>query len=160
MADPKRGERDLRVVLPRIMQLGNLFNRSGLVDRVRESAAIDLDRPELSVLISLSVAGRPLRVGEIAERMQVAGPHVTRTLHGLEKRRLVKGLPDPDDKRARLVELMPDGTRIVERYVTTVFGWFSEALSGWSEKDRDTFYDLLLRFTDDLAAHMAAVSEE
>ncbi|WUV13347.1 MarR family transcriptional regulator [Amycolatopsis sp. NBC_01488] len=53
-----------------------------------------------------------MRVGEIADRMQVAGPHVTRHLHVLERRRLVHGLADPDDRRARLVQLTPDGAEL------------------------------------------------
>jgi DNA-binding MarR family transcriptional regulator len=101
-----------------------------------------------------------MRVGEIADRMQVAGPHVTRHLHVLERRRLVHGLADPDDRRARLVELTPDGAEIADRYVATLLGWFGDALAGWAPEDRRTFYDLLLRFTDDLAAFLSAIGEE
>ncbi|WIY00684.1 MarR family transcriptional regulator [Amycolatopsis mongoliensis] len=119
----------------------------------------DLDRPGLSIILALHMTGKAMRVGEIADRMQVAGPHVTRHLHVLERRRLVHGLADPGDRRARLVELTPDGAELADRYVTTLLGWFGEALSGWSSKDRKTFYDLLLRFTDDLAAFLAATGE-
>jgi DNA-binding MarR family transcriptional regulator len=120
----------------------------------------DLDRPGLSIILALHMTGKAMRVGEIAERMQVAGPHVTRHLHVLERRRLVHGLADPDDRRARLVELTPDGAELADRYVTTLLGWFGEALSGWSATDRRTFYDLLLRFTDDLATFLSAAGEE
>jgi hypothetical protein len=37
-----------------------------------------LERPAMTVLATLHLAGQPLRVGEIAIRMQVVGPHVTR----------------------------------------------------------------------------------
>jgi DNA-binding MarR family transcriptional regulator len=151
---------DLRSVLPRLMQLGNLMNRSGLGERAMKQAGADLDRPGLSIILALHMAGKAMRVGEIADRMQVAGPHVTRHLHVLERRRLVHGLADPDDRRARLVELTPDGAELADRYVTTLLGWFGEALSGWSSKDRQAFYDLLLRFTDDLAAFLAATTDE
>ncbi|MET8995624.1 MarR family transcriptional regulator [Amycolatopsis sp. NPDC004169] len=151
---------DLRAVLPRLLQLGTLMNRSGLVERAMKRIGADLDRPGLSIILSLHMTGKPMRVGEIADRMQVAGPHVTRHLHVLERRRLVSGLPDPDDRRARLVTLTPDGTEIADRYVTTLLGWFGDALGGWSPSDRRTFYDLLLRFTDDLAAFLSAIGEE
>ncbi|MEV7045748.1 MarR family transcriptional regulator [Amycolatopsis sp. NPDC051061] len=151
---------DLRSVLPRLMQLGNLMNRSGLGERAMKQAGADLDRPGLSIILALHMTGKAMRVGEIADRMQVAGPHVTRHLHVLERRRLVHGLADPDDRRARLVELTPDGAELADRYVTTLLGWFGEALSGWSSKDRQAFYDLLLRFTDDLAAFLAATTDE
>jgi DNA-binding MarR family transcriptional regulator len=158
MGDTEGGE--LRSVLPRILQLGTLMNRSGLGERAMKRIGADLDRPGLSILVSLHMTGKPLRVGEIAERMQVAGPHVTRHLHVLERRRLVTGLPDPDDRRARLVELTPEGAEIADRYFTTLLGWFGDALSGWSPEDRRTFYDLLLRFTDDFAGYLSTIAEE
>jgi DNA-binding MarR family transcriptional regulator len=151
---------ELRSVLPRLLQLGNLMNRSGLGERAMKQVGADLDRPGLSIILALHMTGKAMRVGEIADRMQVAGPHVTRHLHVLERRRLVHGLADPDDRRARLVELTPDGAELADRYVTTLLGWFGEALSGWSAKDRRTFYDLLLRFTDDLAAFLSVAGED
>ncbi|MBB2938454.1 DNA-binding MarR family transcriptional regulator [Amycolatopsis bartoniae] len=161
MADTEPGGTpDLRTVLPRLMQLGTLMNRSGLPQRAMKHAGADLERPGLSILLALYLGGKAMRVGEIAERMQVAGPHVTRHLHVLERRRLVRGLADPDDRRARLVELTPDGAAIAERYAATVLGWFGEALSGWSAQDRRTFYDLLLRFTDDVATFLSSLDEE
>ena len=161
MADTEPGGApDLRSVLPRLMQLGTLMNRSGLPDRAMKHAGADVERPGMSILLALHVTGRPMRVGEIAERMQVAGPHVTRHLHVLERRRLVRGLADPDDRRARLVELTPDGAELAGRYVSTVLGWFGEALAGWSAEDRRTFYCLLLRFTDDLGTFLSAMDDE
>ncbi|MEV6638783.1 MarR family transcriptional regulator [Amycolatopsis sp. NPDC051371] len=151
---------ELRAVLPRLVQLGNLMNRSGLGERAMKQAGADLDRPGLSIILALHMTGKSMRVGEIADRMQVAGPHVTRHLHILERRRLVHGLADPDDRRARLVELTPAGAELADRYVTTLLGWFGDALSGWSSTDRQTFYALLLRFTDDLAAFLSATTEE
>lgn len=151
---------ELRSVLPRLMQLSNLMNRSGLGERALKQIGADLERPGLSIILSLYVTGKAMRVGEIADRMRVAGPHVTRHLHLLERRRLVHALADPDDRRARLVELTPAGAELADRYVTTLLGWIGEALSGWSPTDRQTFYTLLLRFTDDLAAFLSVAAEE
>lgn len=96
---------DPAALLPRLMQLGTVLNRSQLVERGMEHVGLPLDRPGLTVLITLRMAGQPLRVGEIAARMQVVGPHVTRHLHDLERADLVRRVTDPDDQRARLVEL-------------------------------------------------------
>jgi hypothetical protein len=40
--------------------------------------------------------------------------------------------------------------------VSAVLGRLDEALASWSAHDRATFYRLLARFADDLAAHLAA----
>jgi DNA-binding MarR family transcriptional regulator len=97
-----------------------------------------------------------LRVGEIAARMRVAGPHVTRQVHLLERRGLVHRLADEHDRRARRIALTPAGAGAAERYVSAVLGRLDDALRGWSADDRATFYRLLARFADDLAAHFAA----
>jgi len=96
-----------------------------------------------------------LRIGEIAERMRVAGPHVTRQVHLLERRGLVRRLSDEHDRRARPIELTAEGAAAAERYVSAVLGRLDDALSGWSAQDRSTFYHLLGRFADDLTAHFA-----
>ena len=104
-------------MLPRLMQLGAVLNRGHLVERAMEAVGDPLDRPGLTVLITLRMAGQPLRVGEIAARMQVVGPHVTRHLHDLERRGLVRRVTDPDDQRARLIELTAEGAAATGRYM-------------------------------------------
>lgn len=159
MSDTDKGRLDLWAVLPRLMQLGAVLNRSQLMERAMDRVGIPLDRPALTVLVTLRMAGQPLRVGEIAARMQVVGPHVTRHLHDLERRELVRRTADPDDQRARLVELTPEGGEVAGRYLEAVLGWLGDAVTSWSDEDRDTFGRLLVRFVDDLAAHLTALDE-
>ncbi|MFI9386903.1 MarR family winged helix-turn-helix transcriptional regulator [Kutzneria sp. NPDC052558] len=150
------GPLDLAALLPRLAQLGALASRSHLVERVMERAGITLDRPAVTVLVTVENAGHPLRVGEIAKRMQVVGPHVTRVLHDLERLDLARRVPDPDDRRAQLIELTPAGADTARRYIDTVFAWLTEALADWPDTDRQTLSRLLTRFLDDLATHLAA----
>ncbi len=150
------GEVDLMALLPRLARLGTAINRGDLVERAMEAAGPGLDRPAVNVLVQLRMAAAPLRVGEIAHRMQVAGPHVTRQVNELERRLLVRRVVDPDDQRARLIEPTPEGTACAERYLKTIFGFFDRALAGWSAEDRRALGSLLGRFTDDLTAHLAA----
>ncbi|AUI62622.1 MarR family winged helix-turn-helix transcriptional regulator [Amycolatopsis sp. BJA-103] len=160
MDDTGSPELDLMAVLPRLTQLSTVLNRSRLGERAMESAGITLDRPAMTVLVTLHMADRPLRVGEIADRMHVVGPHVTRHLNGLERRGLVVRVADPEDQRARLIELTPDGKVIPDRYLRTLLGWFGDALTHWSEEDRKTFGSLLGRFVDDLTARLEVVDDE
>ncbi|GIE74077.1 MarR family transcriptional regulator [Actinoplanes philippinensis] len=153
------GELDLLAVLPRLSQLGTVLNRSRLIDRATESAGLGLDRPGLGVLVTLQTGGGPLRVGEIARRMQVVGPHVTRHVNELERRGLVQRVADPDDRRARLVELTPAGSEAVGRYMQTVLSTLGEALAGWSPEDRRTFGRLLDRFATDLTTRLSTLDD-
>ncbi|KAA1012760.1 MarR family transcriptional regulator [Pseudonocardia sp. EV170527-09] len=141
-------------LLPRITQLSAVLTRGRVVERAVAAADIDVDRPALSVLITLHTAGGPLRVGEIATRMQVVGPHVTRQVNELERRGLVHRVADPADQRARLVEMTSGGADAVGRYLREVLGWFSGAMAGWSEQDRADLTRLLGRMVDDLTAQV------
>ena len=147
---------DPAAMLPHLMRLGTVLNRSQLIERAMKSVGLPLDRPGLGVLVTLRMAGQPLRVGEIAARMEVAGPHVTRHLHDLERAGLVHRVTDPDDLRARLVELTEPGDAAAGRYLEAVLGSFAEAIAGWSEEDKATFGTLLGRFVEDLHAHFTA----
>jgi DNA-binding MarR family transcriptional regulator len=158
--DRDKDDLDLLALLPRLTQLGNVLNRSRLAERAMERVGVALDRPAMSVLVVLRMAGQPLRVGEIARRMEVVGPHVTRQMNELERRRLARRVTDPHDQRARLIELTPDGATAADRYLGTVLGWFTGALADWPKQDRQTFGRLLARFADDLAAHLAVIDDE
>ncbi|MEU4373134.1 MarR family transcriptional regulator [Pseudonocardia alni] len=82
--------------------------------------AVDRDPPTLSVLITLHTAGRPLRVGEIATRMQVVGPHVTWQVNELERHGLVHRVADPADQWAPARRAGPEDAGAVGRYLREV----------------------------------------
>ncbi|MEV5333612.1 MarR family winged helix-turn-helix transcriptional regulator [Streptomyces werraensis] len=151
---------DLLAVLPRLIRLSSAFNKGRLVDRAARAAGPSLDRPAVGVLVSLLAAGEPLRIGEIADRMQVVGPHVTRQVQVLEKRRLVRRIADPLDRRASLIEPTEAGNDAARRYVTTLLGWFAEVLADWPRQDRDDLLRLLARFADDVTARLALPEED
>ncbi len=48
---------------------------------------------------------------------------------GLERRGLVVRVADPEDQRARLIELTPDGKAVPDRYPRTLLGWFVDDLT-------------------------------
>ncbi|MFI0507469.1 MarR family winged helix-turn-helix transcriptional regulator [Streptomyces albogriseolus] len=157
--EPGLSPDDLLAVLPRFTRLSSAFNKGRLVDRAAEAADPSLDRPAVGVLVSLLAAGEPLRIGEIADRMQVVGPHVTRQVQVLEKRRLVRRIADPRDRRASLIEPTEAGNEAAHRYVASLLGWFAEVLAGWPRQDRDDLLRLLARFADDVTARLALPEE-
>ena len=70
-------------LLPRVTQLSNVLNRGQTFELALERAGISLERPAISVLGTLHLAQEPLRIGDIARRMQVVGAHITRQVDGL-----------------------------------------------------------------------------
>ncbi|MDX3225395.1 MarR family winged helix-turn-helix transcriptional regulator [Streptomyces sp. ME19-01-6] len=148
----------LRGLLPAMTRLSSALSRGQLFERATAAAGTTLERPAVTILVILDAADRPLRVGEIARRMQVAGPHATRQVHGLEQRGLVERVADPDDQRARLITLTAAGEKLTGRYLRVINGWFADALAGWSDADRRDLVLLLGRMVDDLSAHLETVT--
>ncbi|MFG1638226.1 MarR family winged helix-turn-helix transcriptional regulator [Pseudonocardia alni] len=106
------------------------------------------------MLITLHTAGRPLRVGEIATRMQVVGPHVTWQVDELERHGLVHRVADPADQRARLVEPAPRTPARSGATCARCLGRCSGAMADCSEQDRADLTRLLGRMVDDLTAQV------
>lgn len=146
---------DLLAVLPRLTRLRSALSKGRLVERAAQAASPSLDRPAVGVLVTLLAAGEPLRIGEIADRMQVVGPHITRQVQALEKRHLVRRIADPLDRRASLIEPTETGNEVAHRYVASLLGWFAEVLADWPQQDRDDLLRLLARFADDVTARLA-----
>ena len=55
-----------------------------------------------------------LRLSELSDRLQIAARSTTEVIDALESRHLVARRPDPDDRRATLVEVTGHGTGVLE----------------------------------------------
>ena len=69
--------------------------------RMEELAAI-MNSPKLSAQV------------DIAKRLRIEGPTMTRMLDTLEADGLVERLPDPSDRRTKQLRLTPEGERVLE----------------------------------------------
>jgi len=91
-----------------------------------------------------------LRGGELAARLAVEPPTVTKMLRRLEGCGLVERRPDPSDARSFRVYLTDRG-RALEGPVAGVWERSEELLlAGLSAKERRTFYGLLVRVRNNL----------
>jgi DNA-binding PadR family transcriptional regulator len=68
---------------------------------------------------------------------------MTNRLDGLEEMGLIRRLPDPNDRRGRLVELTPKGRELVDKAVVEHLSNEEDLLSGLSAAERDKLADLL-----------------
>ena len=93
---------------------------------LQEEPSLQLSLRQLRILERL--AERPHRTSELAVHSMVSQPTATAAVAPLEVRGLVRRLPDPEDRRAYLVELTADGStllrdaheRIQQRLLTIV----------------------------------------
>ena len=87
----------------------------GLVRRQRRASKADLDvtHGQLRVLRTLDNADRALRLSELANQLGIVPRSATTVVDDLEAAGLVARKPDPDDRRATLVNLTPAGTKLL-----------------------------------------------
>jgi DNA-binding MarR family transcriptional regulator len=97
-----------------------------------------------------------LRVGELADRLCVEPPTITKMLRRLESCGLVERRADPEDARSLRVYLTGSG-RALEEPVSRCWERAEHTvLAGMNAKDRQTFRKLLDRVKSNLAPEFGA----
>ncbi|MCX5000093.1 MarR family transcriptional regulator [Streptomyces longwoodensis] len=131
-----------------------LSTRARRHERLRALAGVPLDRAAVALLRQVADC-EPLRPGELAQRLGVEASHVTRTVQQLERSGHVTRVPDPDDGRARRIELTDAGRQAVDRVRAAGVGEMQRALSHWSPEELRQLASLFHRMVDDFLAYDA-----
>ena len=100
--------------------------------------------------ILFTLAHEPNRVSALAELIHSDVSTLSRQVSHLVHIGLVEKIGDPDDRRAQLLSLSPQGREVIDEIVKRRGEWFEVLLKGWSEEDAATFLALLERFGDDV----------
>jgi DNA-binding MarR family transcriptional regulator len=109
----------------------------------------ELDYSLIPVLKSLWENG-PTRHTTLAERLMLDASTVSRKVRHLEDRGLVGVRNDEQDGRARQVEILPEGRRLLRQMIGRRHRLISSVLEGWPAPDRERLGELLDRFNRDL----------
>jgi DNA-binding MarR family transcriptional regulator len=105
-------------VTARLSRIGPLLAR-------RQEAIFDrfgLNRGEVGALSALRIAGPPHRLSptRLGKGLMLSSAGVTSRIDRLERRGLVRRLPDPDDRRGVIVELTDNGLEVVDAAVAAL----------------------------------------
>ncbi|ASP34878.1 MarR family winged helix-turn-helix transcriptional regulator [Labrenzia sp. VG12] len=90
------------------------------------------------------------RQAMLADRMYVEPMTLVGYLDTLEKAGLIRRCPDPKDKRAKLIELLPKADPLLERINAALQSVRAKALEDVAPKDRKTLEALLQTMKDSL----------
>lgn len=118
-------------------------------------AGVEVDRLGSAVLFKLVSEGGDVRVTELAERLSIDAPAVTRKVQQLERAGLVRRQSDPADARASRIDVTATGRRTIDRLQHAQAQWMGELLAGWSDVDRAE----LARLLQQLAVTIAVPGE-
>ncbi len=133
-----------------LQSVARAMNQVRTHDRLIAAAGVDLDRAGAALLYRLHIDENDLRLGDLAFRLAVDAPTVTRKVQQLERDGLVSRRPDPDDGRAWRVRLTPPGRRVIDRLLAARRSWLERLLDEWNADDRDRLAGLLRRFADEI----------
>jgi len=107
---------------------------------------------EFSALYSLASAPAGLKQAELAERMGVTGPTLTRLLDTLEARGLLERTAIIGDRRSRLTRLTASGRDAVRALDPIAATSRREVFAGWTDEELKAFEERL----DQVLAHTEA----
>jgi DNA-binding MarR family transcriptional regulator len=131
-----------------LARISYLLNRAKQHDHIAREAGVRVDRAAVPILRALADAA-PQRPVDLAVRLAVEGPHITRQVNRLEVAGYVKRVPDPNDGRAQLVSLTASGEDAVGHIVDVIRGSVWRALEQWSPRERNQLATLFARMVDD-----------
>jgi DNA-binding MarR family transcriptional regulator len=135
--------------------VGRLLAVGALIGRRLDAFAArhDLDRGQGDVLFTLRRAGPPYRLSPttLAESLLVTSGTMTNRLDRLEKRGLIRRLPNPADRRALDIELTDEARELVDELIGEHVANEREMLEPLTESERVQ----LVRITRKLLAHLS-----
>jgi DNA-binding MarR family transcriptional regulator len=115
----------------------------------REGFGTSVTHGQFRVLRTLDNADQPLRLSELAARLGIVPRSATSVVDDLEAAGLVERQPDPNDRRATLVDLTPDGRQILTTLRENRRDLMATQLARLSRDEQQTFVRLLQRLAED-----------
>lgn len=107
--------------------------------RNRFESIDDLAPHQFSVLVQLEKGlDRP---GALARAECVSAPSMTRTVNGLAERGLVQRSDDPDDGRACIVTLTPEGRQALKDVRRSRDAWMITRIDGLTDEECNTLQE-------------------
>ena len=122
-----------------------VFSRISRLDTLLEQARAaafdehDLETWEFDVLSALRRVGAPYQLspGVLVQQTLVTSGTMTNRVDRLERRGLVRRLPDPRDRRGVLVQLTPSGRTLVDAAMADLLDHERELLARMPARDRE-----------------------
>ncbi|AKH44207.1 MarR family transcriptional regulator for hemolysin [Altererythrobacter atlanticus] len=110
-----------------------------------EAMSAIMNSPELSAQV------------DIAKRLRIEGPTMTRMIDTLEKDGLVERLPDPTDRRSKKLRLTPEGKTVLSDIFDIADEMRERLLQGLPQQTVDELNDVLKILSDRLDKGLPAV---
>jgi DNA-binding MarR family transcriptional regulator len=105
--------------------------------RLRQEAGTDLGPSQTAALATIERHG-PLSPSELAKRERIQRPTATRIVRHLEVAGLLERIRDPEDGRASILSVTPEGRQLLRRLRARKTAYLARRLDGLTPADRLT----------------------
>lgn len=95
----------------------------------------------------LSDTPQGCRINMLARQLGVEAPLVSRQVHGLARRGLIREIPASDDRRAKLIEILPAGGELYRAVSNGLAVCLRPLQAGMSPEDIHVYFRVLERLT-------------
>ncbi|HMK62286.1 MAG TPA: MarR family transcriptional regulator [Acidimicrobiales bacterium] len=126
-----------------LSSVARVVNQVKVHETLCKRAGVDLDRAGAALVYKLYTEGENMRLTELAERLAIDPPAVTRKVQQLERDGLLLRSVDPVDARALRIKLTREGRRAIERLLQARQRWLDDVLQQWPDADRRELARLL-----------------
>lgn len=152
-------QKDLLRIEAAMVELGRM-TRSGRADRLRcERAGVEVTGAAQRLIYYLMENG-PMRLSELARRTETDPGILTRQVNALEQQGLVARRPDPTDRRAWIVRMLPKGRRIALRLREVQDEVLGSQLAGWTAAELEQAAGLMEQLIRDIRPKWEGETEQ
>lgn len=143
--------RDLATIEDSVAAFHRYYFQHRAWEHIQQQAGVYIERSSAHTLKTIHYMEGTCRIQDIADRMNIEAPSVTRRVQQLEADGLVRRSPDQQDGRAIRVHITARGKALLARLQKAKQAHLAAALEGWDTKDLQAFAQLLERFVHDIA---------
>ena len=106
-----------------------------------------LSMPQFSILMQLHHKG-PCGMSEISERFDITAAAASQLTEKLVQGGYIERAEDPNDRRAKSIQLTPKGRELVDAGMTERYRWMDELVSKLSAEDKPKVVEALIVLTE------------
>lgn len=141
---------DLHALQTALTTVGRVQHGRRARRRIEDRSGVPLGPTTIATLATIHTLG-PVRHRVVARRVGLQPSRVSKEARVLVDAGFVTERPDPDDRRAVLLEATEKGAEAHERYLRAAEETLAEVLGDWSDRDLHRLATLTTRLATDFA---------
>jgi len=155
MSDPVASPAGRPELIDQLMSAGRALSTTTVMFHSALANRVGLSATEDKAMELLDRLG-PLTAGQLAEYSGLAGASVTALVDRLERKKFARRIPNPNDRRSVLIEVVQERTRSIEALLTSWVGELTELFNRYDDRE----LKVILEFLEQAASRQQALTAQ